>query len=101
MSHGQPQDGKVYVGDTRKRFKLDVNGRPYPVGEDSYRLDKTSSRPKELSPDEWKSLRPILMLEGLTYEKWKEQSISLAAVGLWIPPRRHESLVDSHKNKLP
>jgi len=60
----------MYRDDSGKRVKLDVSGKPYPVGPDGYRVGKASGRPVGMDPAQWAMLRPILQREGKTYEQF-------------------------------
>ena len=70
MSAGQAGDKVMYRDDNGKRVKLDVAGKPYPVGADGWRVGKASSRPAGMDPAQWAMLRPILIREGKTYEEY-------------------------------
>jgi len=60
----------MYRDDHGKRVKLDERGKPYPVGQDGFRVGKASGRPMDVTPEQWKILRPILQREGKTYEQF-------------------------------
>ena len=59
MRHGAAGDGKVYLNDAGRIVKLDVLGKPYPVGADGVRVLKTA-RLEGMLLEAWQMLDPIL-----------------------------------------
>ena len=51
VSTGKAKDGIIYRNDPGKTVRLDVCGRPYPVGADGFKTMKTT-RPAGLTPEE-------------------------------------------------
>ena len=86
MSAGRAGDKVMYGDDNGKRVKLDVAGKPYPVGPDGYRVGKASGRPMGMDPAQWAMLRPILQREGKTYEQFVAEIPKAAEQSLQVVP---------------
>ena len=56
FDHGSAGDGIVYHNDDGEWVKLDRRGRPYRVDRRDGRKIMRTSRPKDFTPEEWKSL---------------------------------------------
>ena len=56
FNHGSAGDGIVYHNDEGEWVKLDRKGRPYRVDKRDGRKIMRTSRPKDFTPEEWKSL---------------------------------------------
>ena len=60
VSTGKAKDGIIYRNDLGKTVKLDVRGRPYPVGTDGFRTRKTT-RPSRLKNGQHYGMRLMSM----------------------------------------
>ena len=89
-SYGSAQNGLIYHDDDGNWVKLDKLGRPYRVDKrDGTRIVKTA-RPKEFTPEEWKSLG---------HEHRKALAEEFKNAGIDVPPSEDEEKDSAPKRR--